>query len=167
MYPSTAALLVQMPLARHGNLPRPKNVPPARFLNGLSIPVRAKKEGVERFYPSTAALLIQMPLARHGNLPRAKKVSTGHFFTLATPRSPSSIPVRAKKDTHRMVCVFPVGIGFAHPGRFHRSQIKRISHGLKTVHRTVFTPVCALVPPFRFPYGKKEKPSEWMAFLFW
>ena len=29
---------------RHGNLPRPKNVPPARFLNGLSIPVRAKKE---------------------------------------------------------------------------------------------------------------------------
>ena len=43
LYPSTAVLLIQMPLTRHGNLPRPKNVPPARFLNGLSIPVRQKE----------------------------------------------------------------------------------------------------------------------------
>ena len=28
---------------RHGNLPRPKNVPPARFLNGLSSPISAQK----------------------------------------------------------------------------------------------------------------------------
>ena len=31
---------------RHGNLPRPKNVPPARFLNGLSIPVRQKIKAI-------------------------------------------------------------------------------------------------------------------------
>ena len=35
-----------------------------------------------------------------------------------------------------------------HPYRV-RSQVHGFSHGLKNVHRTLFTPVCALVPPFR------------------
>ena len=43
------------------------------------------------------------------------------------------------------------------------------SHGLKTVPRTVFTPVCPLVPPFRIPQirGKIKTPPKWVVFLFW
>ncbi len=42
-----------------------------------------------------------------------------------------------------------------------------ISHELKSVHRTLFAPVCGLVPLFRFPYGQKEKPPllGWFFFL--
>ena len=36
-----------------------------------------------------------------------------------------------------------------------RSEINGFSHGLKTVHRTVFVPVCALVPPFRISSDHK------------
>ena len=36
-----------------------------------------------------------------------------------------------------------------HPYRM-RSQVHGLSHGLKSVHRTLLTPVRALVPPFRF-----------------
>ena len=37
-----------------------------------------------------------------------------------------------------------------HPYRV-RSPIHGFSHGLKSVHWTLFAPVCALVPPFRIP----------------
>ena len=46
LYPSTTLRFFEMPLSRHGNLPRPKNVPLARFLNGLSIPVRQKIKAI-------------------------------------------------------------------------------------------------------------------------
>ena len=36
-----------------------------------------------------------------------------------------------------------------------------ISHGLKTVHRTVF------LTAFRFPYGQKKKDTQMRVFLFW
>ena len=32
-----------------------------------------------------------------------------------------------------------------------------LSHGLKSVHRTLFTPVCGLVPPFRVPPCAERK----------
>ena len=34
-----------------------------------------------------------------------------------------------------------------------------IFHGLKSVHRTLFTPVCGLVPAFRFPSDKQKNSS--------
>ncbi len=46
-----------------------------------------------------------------------------------------------------------------------RPGVNGISHGLKTVHRTVFTPVCALVPPFRFPWRPIRKPPRRVVFL--
>ena len=41
-----------------------------------------------------------------------------------------------------------------------RSHIHGLSHGLKTCHRHVFTPVCALVPPFRVPSRAKHEIKE-------
>ena len=39
-------------------------------------------------------------------------------------------------------------------------SVHRLSHGLKIAQRfAIFTPVCALVSPFRFPYGKKRHPE--------
>ena len=42
------------------------------------------------------------------------------------------------------------------------------SHGLKSVHRTLFAPVCALVPAFRIPQPiQKRKPTLWVDFHIW
>ena len=49
-----------------------------------------------------------------------------------------------------------------------RSHDHGFSHGLKSVHRTLFAPVCALVPPFRVPSvrdaNKKER-AKALSFL--
>ena len=48
-----------------------------------------------------------------------------------------------------------------HPYRM-RLKIRGLSHGLKSVHRTLFAPVCGLVPPFRVqPVYQKEKHPQW------
>ena len=50
-------------------------------------------------------------------------------------------------------------IGFnPHPYRM-RLEINGFSHGLKSVHRTLFAPVCALVPAFRIPLDVKIIPT--------
>ena len=49
-----------------------------------------------------------------------------------------------------------------------RSQEHGFSHGLKSVHRTLFAPVCALVPPFRIhshPLPIKRPATMWSVFL--
>ena len=47
-----------------------------------------------------------------------------------------------------------------------RPDINGFSHGLKSVHRTLFAPVCGLVPPFRIPRMAKKQIPEWVsAFL--
>ena len=46
------------------------------------------------------------------------------------------------------------------------SERKGLSHGLKTVHRTVFTPVCELVPPFQVPHTKNKRTSKKDVLLF-
>ena len=43
-----------------------------------------------------------------------------------------------------------------------RSERTGFSHGLKSVHWTLFTPVCALVPSFRIPIRRKfRRPQMW------
>ena len=55
-----------------------------------------------------------------------------------------------------------------HPYRM-RSYVHGISHGLKSVPRTLFAPVCPLVPPFRFRFtgstNKKRPPIGWPFFI--
>ena len=43
-----------------------------------------------------------------------------------------------------------------HPYRMHLN-LKGLSHGLKTVRRTIFAPVCALGPAFRAPLHTKKE----------
>ena len=38
-----------------------------------------------------------------------------------------------------------------------RSDMKGLSHALKTVRRTVFTPVCGLVPLLQVPHIKNKR----------
>ena len=47
-----------------------------------------------------------------------------------------------------------------------RPGIGGFSHGLKSVHRTLFTPVCALVPAFRIPVPTINKGAAIAAPLF-
>ena len=74
----------------------------------------------------------------------------------------------AKRKPHRVVwgCDLSNEIDrCSHPYRM-RSATNGFSHGLKTVHRTVFASVCALVPPFRIPIRQKEKPHRMVWFFF-
>ena len=48
-----------------------------------------------------------------------------------------------------------------------RSDVHGLSHGLKSVHRTLFTPVCGLVPPFQVLRSYQKKPSANALGFFW
>ena len=104
-------------LWRHGNLPRAKNVPPARFLNALSIPVRRsnkKKKGHPDGCPFPSSrcteIRIMPPLAAWESPTAYRSVPR----TLRYPRfarAGLSIPVRQKKTHTEGVCLFLVNYG--------------------------------------------------------
>ena len=60
-------------------------------------------------------------------------------------------------DGSYLLLVYTLDIAFhifmhirPHPYRM-RPDVHGFSHGLKSVHRTLFTPVCGLAPPFQIP----------------
>ena len=49
-----------------------------------------------------------------------------------------------------------------------RPQSEGISHELKIARLlSIFAPVCALGPLFRFPYGNKKSHTEWCGIFYW
>ena len=83
------------------------------------------------------------------------------LFTLAAPRSPSSIPVRAKKEDTQIVpinyCLLFRDAAFSGMG---------ISPGLKKCPPDTFLPWLRQGRPLRFPYGQKKTHTEWCVSFF-
>ena len=110
-------------------------------------------------------------------LPRPKKQSNGLSLTLASFGPVFRIPIKMK--TARMGClhfwsecncrVYNSNIfDFCPHPQGMRPETKGFSHGLKSVPRTLFAPVCALVPAFRIPQPIQiRKPTRLVDFLIW